>query len=519
VTSVGVLVVLAVIIRMRGVSWGLPYLYDPDEHYLVDPAVRFVITGDLNPHWFAHPGSTVIYSLGLAYFVYWLIGHALGWFPDLQSFATLLSTNPTSFYLIGRMLNIFYAALAIPLTYAICTRMAGRGAAVLAAALVALSPLHAEISRVLHTDPLMTTCLLAAMLFGVKSIENQSGKNFFLTGTFVGLATATKFPGMSGAMIAALAAALAKPLLPVSWTRRVQWMAIAGAGGAIGFLAAAPFIFTGLDQVYWTLLKESSNAHVSATGGRGLPNYVWYISGPLRDAVGWPLELMALVGLVTSLRGRQRPRLLLAGFALVFLLSIGLSTRRWDRWIVPLMPYVAILAAIGLETIIKAIPRWKDRPMVQNLAIPALGLLLMAPSAIEAFQRGVTLDTRDIAKAWIEAHVSPGAKVAVEQYTPPISRDDYHVFVAVRGELERDATATGFKGILAEVARSDAFREKGIDYVIVSSWFERFQAEEASYPKEVRFYNELFGNSDVVYELTPTGWTKGPVIRVLKLRT
>jgi len=514
-----VLVVLAVIIRMRGVSWGLPYLYDPDEHYLVDPAVRFVLTGDLNPHWFAHPGSTVIYSLGLAYFVYWLVGHALGWFPDLQSFATLLSTNPTSFYLIGRMLNILYAALAIPLTYAICSKMAGRGAAVLAAALVALSPLHAEISRVLHTDPLMTTCLLAAMLFGVKSIEDQSGKNFFLTGAFVGLATATKFPGMSGAMIAVLAATLAKPQLAVSWRRRVQWMAIAGVGGAISFFAAAPFIFTGIDQVYWTLLKESSNAHLGATGERGLTNYVWYISGPLRDAVGWPLELMALAGFIASVIGRQRPRLLLAGFALIFLLSIGVSPRRWDRWIVPLMPYVAILAAIGLEAIVKAIPRWSGRPAVQHLAVPALGLLLMVPSAIEAFQRGITLDTRDIAKAWIEAHVPPGARVAVEQYTPPISRDKYHVFVVVRGELEKDATAIGFKGILSDLARSDALRERAIDYVIVSSWFKRFQAEEANYPKEVRFYNELFGISDVVYELTPTGYTKGPVIRVLKLRS
>ena len=39
VALVGAIVVVGVMIRLRGVTWGLPYLYDPDEHFLVDPAV------------------------------------------------------------------------------------------------------------------------------------------------------------------------------------------------------------------------------------------------------------------------------------------------------------------------------------------------------------------------------------------------------------------------------------------------------------------------------------------------
>jgi hypothetical protein len=122
--GVGLVVVLAMAIRLKGVSWGLPYQYDPDEHYFVDPAVRFVTTGDLNPRWFGHPGSTTMYALGLAYFVYWVIGHAAGWFPDLESFARSFSTNPTTFYLIGRAVAL--ATLAVPLTYMVA-RMVGPG--------------------------------------------------------------------------------------------------------------------------------------------------------------------------------------------------------------------------------------------------------------------------------------------------------------------------------------------------------------------------------------------------------
>jgi len=481
--------------------------------------VRFITTGDLNPHWFVYPASTIMYTLGLAYFVYWNVGHFLGWFPDLPAFAISFSTNPTSFYLIARVLAIALATLGIPLTYVLCRKMAGKGAALTAAALVAVSPLHIAFSKVVRTDPLMTVFLLAAMLSAVKAIESQAGRDFLMSGLFIGLATATKFPGISGAMIVVLAVVLAKPQAPASWTERGRWLSLAVLGGAIGFFGAAPFVFTGLREVYWSLVVEGSHAHLSATGGRGLPNYVWYLTGPLREAVGWPLELVALVGLGASFRLRSRPRLLLAGFSFMFLVGIGLSLKRWDRWIVPLVPMVAILASVGLETVVSSVAAWRSRPMVRDLVVIALGLVLMFTPAVEAYQRGaVTLDTRDIAKTWIEGHLPRGSKIALEQNTAPISRDEYQVFVVARGDLQRDATTRGFKGVLGDLRTLDPLRGKAIEYVVLDGYIDRYRAEEKSYPDEVRLYDELLASSDLLYELKPTEHTRGPVIRVLKLR-
>ncbi len=517
---VGVITLVGLLLRLRGISWGLPYLYDPDEHFFVDPAVRFVTTGDLNPHWFGHPGSTVMYLHGLVYGVYWVVGHLVGWFPDLQSFATLFSTKPTSFYLIGRGVAVVLATLAIPLTYVLCREMTGKGAALGAAIIVAMSPLHAEFSRIVRTDPLMTTFLLAAMLYAVKAMNAQSGKDFLLGGMFVGLATATKYPGIIGAMIVLLAAALAKRQPPVLWTRRGMWLAWALLGGIIGFFGAAPFVVTAIREVYWVLIGEGRQPHLGATGSPGLVNYLWYVKGPLRDAVGWPLELVAMAGFVTSCRASNRPRLLLAAFSLLFLLAIGLSLKRWDRWIVPLTPFVAILATIGLETAIRTFAWLRGRAAVQDLAVVALAVALVIPSATEAFQQGgTTLDTRDIAKAWIEHHVPRGSRVLLEQYTPPISRNDYQVFIVLRGELQKDTTVRGFKGVLADLRTLDLLQGKGIDYVLLSStYLDRFQSEKKSYPEEVRLYEELFETSDLLYEVKPTEHTRGPVIRVLKLR-
>jgi branched-subunit amino acid ABC-type transport system permease component len=208
----------------------------------------------------------------------------------------------------------------------------------------------------------------------------------------------------------------------------------------------------------------------------------------------------------------------MAGFAVLFLLGIGLSLKRFDRWIVPLTPFVAILAAIGLEAVVQAFTRLRSRPLFQELLVVALGVVLLLPPVVEAFAQGVTLDTRDIAKAWIDGHVPRGSKVLVEQYTPPISRDEYEVFAALRGELQRDRTPRGFKGVLGDMKSLGELRAKRIEYVVLSNtYLDRYRAERAEYPDEVHLYEELLEGSDLLYELRPPPRSKGPAILVLRL--
>jgi hypothetical protein len=243
------------------------------------------------------------------------------------------------------------------------------------------------------------------------------------------------------------------------------------------------------------------------------------LRGPLREAVSLPVELLGLVGFASALRARSRPQLLVAGFSVLFVLGIGLTVKRFDRWIVPLTPFVAILAGIGLEAIVQASTKLRNRPVVRDLVVVALGVILVLPSGIEAFTQGITLDTRDIAKVWIEGHVPRGSKVLLEQYTPPISRDEYEVFVPLRGELQRDRTPRGFKGVLGDMKSLVGLRTKGIEYVVLSNiYLSRYRAERIAYPDEVRVYEELLGSSDLIYELSPPARSKGPTIFVLRFR-
>jgi len=283
---VSAVTLVGLLLRLRGVTWGLPHLYDPDEPAFVDPAVRFVTTGDLNPHRFGHPASTLMYLLGLAYLVYWLLGHLVGWFPDLRFFETLFRTDPTVFYLIGRGLTLLLSTLAIPLTYMVGRRVTGQSAALAAATFVAVSPLHVELSRIVRPDGPLTTLILLTMVLAFKTTERPMGRNFVLSGMCAGLATATKWPGIAAAVPVIMAGVVAVGRQPVTWKDQARWLGVGFLGLGVGFVIAAPFVPLEIQQVVKDLTRQARKVHLSATGGPGLSNYLWYLTGP-RSSRRW----------------------------------------------------------------------------------------------------------------------------------------------------------------------------------------------------------------------------------------
>ncbi len=71
----------ALLVRLYGLDFGLPYLYEPDEPAFVSGAMGMLRERDLNPHSFQHPGSTTLYSLAGLYSAVYASGKLLGYFP------------------------------------------------------------------------------------------------------------------------------------------------------------------------------------------------------------------------------------------------------------------------------------------------------------------------------------------------------------------------------------------------------------------------------------------------------
>ena len=56
-----IVLIIAFVIRLWGINFGLPYIYSPDEPCYTNRTINF-FTGDFNPHWFGHPGSFLVIS-------------------------------------------------------------------------------------------------------------------------------------------------------------------------------------------------------------------------------------------------------------------------------------------------------------------------------------------------------------------------------------------------------------------------------------------------------------------------
>jgi hypothetical protein len=172
--------------------------------------------------------------------------------------------------------------------------------------------------------------------------------------------------------------------------------------------------------VYWALYAESSTAHLGGIAGtRGLPNYLWYLNGPLRDAMGLLLEALALIGLFVAFSLRRRPQILLATFSLLFLFAIGLSVKRWDRWVVPLVPCVAF-SPPSAWTRSHGHADLRMRPAVRT------SLSWRSASCWSSFGDASVQAERPRTRATFQtvdrANIAQGRR-SQEQYAPPISRD------------------------------------------------------------------------------------------------
>jgi hypothetical protein len=121
---------------------------------------------------------------------------------------------------------------------------------------------------------------------------------------------------------------------------------------------------------------------------------------------------LALGGLAAALRRREPTDLGLAAFVLTYLLLVGASHEVFWRYVLPLVPALAILGG----SMLRSIPR--------RLAGPALGLglLLLLPSlwASASSDRLLTAtDTRRLAADWLEQNAAAGASIQVPYYVAP----------------------------------------------------------------------------------------------------
>lgn len=527
---------LAAMIRLIGVDQGLPYLYIPDEAHFTDPAFRIITEGELNPYWFGHPGSFVIYFLA----VYWLAligvyqiyslftGQAHTFAEVKATIVNIPQSDPTMFYLSGRILMIVFAVLTVYAVYKLGKKYLNGTIGLLAAFLLAVTPIHIEYSRHIRTDIAATMLIMFSLIFLLNFIDNNRKKKWLiLSSLFAGFSIASKYPSaivvfpillycfvcdikaykFSTGLAIQSKRNNAKNTRPfanslflhdlLDFIKIRTCLSRAILFIFVGFFISAPFVILDFSTARKDLSIEFERDYIFAQGVPGFHNYNLYLNDILNVQMFGPVSTFFIVlGLVWVMARKHKERKfwVLFLFPVLYFLVIGLLRFWWARWMIPVLPFVALLFSIGIFALYKGITHNKFLERAKPVLILLFAVLLVKlsyPTIVGDFTDANILtrvDRRTIAKEWIEKNLPAGSIILYEAEGPPLDIRPKKPFILVN---------RGFKKIVSRPIR--VYERKGVNYIVINSFHKRHVLRKQNmYPTEASRYDYIKENMRLI---------------------
>jgi hypothetical protein len=220
---------------------------------------------------------------------------------------------------------------------------------------------------------------------------------------------------------------------------------------------------------------------------------------------------------------------------LIFVLFMGSHSRYFGRWLMPVFPFVCILAAYGALELAAFGARF----------VPALRLTFVAVAVVAVCMQGLVYsmhsgvvtsraDTRNLAREWLVANVPVGDRIVLEPVVPGSWVQDIG--------HPSPATESGNRWVKYQVGKSpinpktghivpggivvniedyerilrpeliDEYESRAYCTVVVGSTQRgRAEAQPGKVPGAIAYYQELERRGQVVYDISPYNKGDGPV--------
>jgi hypothetical protein len=529
----------AAVLRLIGIAYGLPHVYNADEPHLINMAVS--LAGSLRPYSFKYPTlwPTVLAGFYGAWFVLW---SGFGLLRGTMDFAANYAFSPTGFYLIARVLS------------ALCQIAALAGLAGMergenpkrwpyGAALLAAAPMLVEVAHGGKPDSFMFLLMTGAL---ASALRFQAGgqRVWLLVSAFLaGLACSTQYTAVPAGLI-----------VPLAWLLRadgpapLSWLIQAGLASGFGFFLGTPYALLDsarfLDDWRDAAARESFAPHDAYSIARLVLRNLWCFAG-----FGSLGGAGALLGLAALLRRNARRALLLF---LPIPVYVYVLAPHMDggvpRYLIAVYPALALLAGEGFS-LLGGNSAWR-RGLVAALAL--------APGLLLSWRYDAMLllpDTRAQATEWLAANVPSGSTLLLDQshagpfaimtkeqcaelaeraarngsprarlYRAMVAKHPgggYRIYRIQRsardlGTAPKQVALSQADGDFLDVrAGLDPVRAVRVDYVVTSS----IGADPRRTREFATFFDELAAQAELVQEFpSEPGRTTGPWLRVYRLR-
>ncbi len=501
---------LALGVRLWGITFGLPYVEHPDEPFWVINILKMLKTADPNPHDFIYP-SFYYYLNSLAYLIFYGAGRLFGTFnslADLVEPALLIGgsgkTTMPALFLIGRGISVALGVGTVALTADLGRSMIARSVeetglprpvlgGALAGLCVAISPTLVANDRYMIPDGTVAFFTTLALWAAWRIYQAGRTADYLLAGAAVGLAIGTKYNAAPFALLIMLA-----PVLRAGWRGLRDWRPYAAlALSTVVFLATTPYAVldyrTFLDGAFVDI-RHYTGGHAGNTGN----SLIWYLDAFWRTE--GPILALAAAGILWSVGKRAKGAILLAVMTLVYLLFIGVFAVHAIRTALPLIPLFSLLAAWWAADLWAEAPpglaRSPDqaRPHVRGAAAALIVLILVFPlvGTVRDTVRLMQPNSLDTAREWIDQNLPTGSRIGVESYSPWI---DTQKFV-IQGFYKLNSNPPEW------------YIAEGYDYLVFSqTMFRRFYADPARFAADIAVMKRSSASSRKC-EYSPTAATK-----------
>ena len=497
--TLAIILALGAMLRFVGIGSGIPFNIGVDEPEIMDRAVAMMRTGDLNPHFFDYPGLYFYVQLVVACLRF-MAGASAGYWTSLDQ------VSSADFYLWGRAVTALFGTLTVLLTYFVGMRWGTRYAA-LAAGLMAVMPLHVRESHYVLTDVPLTFFVTLTLLLTLRAAERERAIDFAWAGAAAGLAAGTKYPGALSLLLPLIAVWMTLGAKP---SRALASLSVLG-GAAAAFLVAAPY--TVLD------LPAFLNGYAHLAGyysPKALPEpaSVTYFKH-LSRSMAWPAFLLVLTGFglgaVRAIRGPGRVRWTVTiVFPLVYYYFLSGQTLVFGRYLLPLLPFVCLLAAAGCVSGVSLLRRFDIPRAARTAIIVGITVAALLPPAWQslAFMRALTrTSTVEQAHVWMIDHLPKGASIVIE----------------TQGLLApKQFKSRNVPQLVLDYRAPQEYADyvaSGVEYIVASSQkYGDAMTKPHEHPDLYAAYMRLFTQSREIARFKQDPQHPGPELRIYKLK-
>ncbi|MGH2449025.1 MAG: ArnT family glycosyltransferase [Chloroflexota bacterium] len=351
----GGIVALGVLLRARGLMWGLHNADvsrrpQPDEWVVTWLSHWFTQYHSLNPC--PHPGKQCFFDWGavypyLMYGIHQIVTPAMSLLPS-HLFGPQANSEFIQAAVSGRVTSLIVSSLAILLAYKFGAIAYGRIAGLLAALLVALSTMLIQLSHFATPDSTTVLWMMAALVAALVSMEGNR-LWLVLAGVLAGIATGTEYQ-MVLLLLPVTAAWWLSKQTDLSAAIPVRWLAgsvgacilTAGATNIYALIEPAAFVAASLHTLQ--IRTVDSAAEYQGRFDRYGPGILFVLRYPLGYGVGVAFTVWMVIGALFAILRRRRADLLLLAWIVPYFLLVSFSSAKFMRYSAPLIPPLAILA-------------------------------------------------------------------------------------------------------------------------------------------------------------------------------